>query len=140
MEAPELRIDCGHVLVGEGERGDGGAGVRGVDDADDGGERRVQTHPVVQPDGVGLVPGKDEDRLHLGERVAERVARLHRILVAGLVQARAPAPELLARLPDAFHSGVEIGELVTDREQAVELLLELVEARGGTGVVHDLAR
>ena len=87
VEVPELRMDRVHVLIGKGAGRDGRTGVGGVHHADDGGERRIQTYPVVQPDGVGLVTGKYEDRLHLGQCIAERAAGLRRVRMAVCLEA-----------------------------------------------------
>ena len=50
VEALQLGVDPGHVLLRQRSGLDRGASVGAVHDTDDGGEHRVQAHPVVQAD------------------------------------------------------------------------------------------
>ena len=70
LQALDLVVDPAHVLLGKRSRLHRGAGVGTVDDADDGGKRCVQAHPVVQAGGVGVLAGKDQRGLDLRERLA----------------------------------------------------------------------
>ena len=100
---------------------------------------RVQPHPAVQAEGVGLPARKDQGGFHRRQRLAQRPAGFERRIVpAAPGKARAPPFDLAGGLPDALHALVGGRDPVADRKKAVELLAEVFGARRRAGVVGHL--
>ena len=102
------RVSIAAMFPGQRAGLGGGAGVGAVDDADDGGEGRVQPHPAVQAEGVGLLARKDQGGFHRRQHLAQRPAGFERRLVPAVPgEARAPSLDLAGRLPERRYPSVQ---------------------------------
>ena len=94
---------------------------------------------MVQAECVGVLTREDEGGFHCRERPAQPRSRLDRRLVSAVSgEACAPAFDFGARVADALHARVGVRDPVAYRQQAAELLAEIVDARRGAGVVDHL--